>query len=135
MKRTPKMTFNNNQKKKGEVLRVEDWNGLHQQLAKDLDTVFESIQRIEGCGDLLICTGMTSHGLSVDLGWDVEPIVIPGQLVIVRDSRPPWTLDTPPFIEPSIEVTDPGKFTIHASSLDDAVWAAVRWTALGVVGR
>jgi hypothetical protein len=63
-------------KKAGELLLASDWNDMQIELKKDIENICRVLKFLSTESMLYFASGITSHGVFVELGWDITPIVL-----------------------------------------------------------
>lgn len=120
--------FSPRKKGAGDLIMAEDWNNIQVEIKDDLVNIISAVNKIASKSQFLIASGVSSHGMYVQLNWGVKPHVMlsySGPVIGTNDSI--QKVRCYPF-----EITGKG-FRIHAQSDDAKEKGVVNWIAIGVV--
>ena len=121
-------TFTPHKKTPGDLIMADDWNNMQIEIKDDLTTIASALNKLASKSQFLIASGVSSHGMFVQLNWGVKPHILlsySGPLTGTNGEVPPMRCY--PYA-----ITGKG-FKIHAQSDDGKTKGIVNWIAIGVV--
>jgi len=110
----------------GELLTAQDWNDMQKELHTDLNGLCRTLDQLSRHTTMMASSGITSHGLYVELNWDVKPFV----LFSLAGTVEPMIQYRPIRCFPH-DITSKG-FMVYAQTDDGKTRGIVNWLAIGL---
>ena len=121
-------TFSPRSKNPGDLIQSEDWNTIQTEIKDDLINIASAVNNLASKSQFLIASGVSSHGMYVELNWGVKPHILlsySGPLEGISDLKHPIRC----YPE---ELSGKG-FRVYSQSDDGTRKGLVNWIAIGVI--
>ncbi len=113
-------------KSPGDLIQAEEWNDIQEEIKDDLMNLNNGIELLSKKSSTMIASGIASHGVFVELDWEVQPHVILSPSGTVDEVEDNMNLICYPH-----DISSSG-FRVFAQSRDGKVSGIVNWIAFGV---
>jgi len=112
-------------KKPGDLILSEEWNDIQEEIKRDLTNIVNAVEDVGGRSSLIIASGIASHGIFVELNWEIQPHVIlsPGGTIERNEGK--GTLFSYPH-----DISSKG-FRVFSQTQDGKTAGSVNWIAMG----
>ena len=112
-------------KKPGDLILSEEWNDIQEEIKGDLTNIVCALEDAATRSSTIIASGIASHGVFVELNWDVRPHVIlsPGGTINGGEGK------TNLFCYPH-DLSSKG-FRVFSQTRDGKTSGIVNWIAIG----
>jgi hypothetical protein len=112
----------------GDLIMADDWNNIQIEIKDDLVNIVSAVNKVASQSQFLIASGVSSHGMFVQLNWGVIPhILISYSGPLNGSEESSEIVRCYPY-----EITEKG-FRIHAQSDDGKAQGIVNWIAIGAI--
>jgi hypothetical protein len=121
-------SFSPRKKGPGDLIQADDWNNIQIEIKDDLMNIASALNKVASKSQFLIASGVSSHGMFVQLNWGVKPHI----LLSYSGPLDGANGEVPPIRCYPYAITGKG-FKIHAQSDDGKAKGIVNWIAIGVI--
>lgn len=112
----------------GDLIIADDWNSIQIEIKDDLNTIISAVNSIASKSQFLIASGVSSHGMFVQLNWGVKPhVLLSFSGPLGSSSNGGKSIRCYPY-----DISAKG-FRIHSQSDDGKEKGIVNWIAFGVL--
>ncbi len=112
----------------GDLIMADDWNNIQIEIKDDLVNMVSALNKVASKSQFLIASGVSSHGMFVQLNWGIKPHILLSYSGPLGDTK-----ETPNAVRCfPYEITEKG-FRIHAQSDDGKIKGVVNWIAIGAI--
>jgi hypothetical protein len=114
----------------GDLIMADDWNNIQIEIKDDLMNIVSAVNKVASKSQFLIASGISSHGMYVQLNWGVKPHILLSYSGPLNGTE---RMDTPQKIRCyPYEISGKG-FRVHAQSDNGKESGVINWIAIGVV--
>ena len=113
-------------KSPGDIILSDDWNDMQEDIKDDLVSISHAVEMLSGKSSTMIASGIASHGVFVELEWDVQPHVLLSPSGTVGEAEGYSNM-----ICYAHDLSSRG-FREFSQSRDGKVKGIVNWIAIGV---
>jgi hypothetical protein len=115
----------------GDLIMADDWNNIQIEIKDDLVNIVSAVNKVASKSQFLIASGVSSHGMFVQLNWGVKPHILLSYSGPLNKSDKTENGNKAVRCYP-YDIDQKG-FRVFAQSDDGKLKGIVNWIAIGVI--